>query len=51
MAGDSNVDILTAKNAGIASIGCTWGFRTRQELIDAGAANIADKPEDILKFL
>lgn len=51
MAGDSDVDILTARNAGIASIGCTWGFRTSQELIDAGAANIADKPEDILKFL
>lgn len=27
MIGDSNVDIQTAKNAGIFSIGCEWGFR------------------------
>ena len=28
-AGDSNVDMYTAKNAGITAIGCLWGFRTK----------------------
>ncbi len=51
MIGDSNVDILTAKNAGISSIGCSWGFRSVQELSDAGADFIADKPADIPDFI
>ena len=31
MIGDSGVDIQTAKNAGVRSIGCSWGFRPRTE--------------------
>ncbi|HYO83576.1 MAG TPA: phosphoglycolate phosphatase [Bryobacteraceae bacterium] len=27
MVGDSGVDILTARNAGVRSVGCTWGFQ------------------------
>ena len=50
MIGDSNVDIRTAKNAGVHSIGCTWGFRGRDELAEAGADDLAEKPEDLLKF-
>lgn len=49
--GDSAVDILTAKNAGIdCAVGCTWGFRTRDELTEAGAGLIADEPMDILRL-
>lgn len=48
-AGDSSVDMKTASNAGCDSIGCTWGFRSRQELIDNHAVYIADLPEDILR--
>lgn len=51
MIGDSNVDILTAKNAGITSIGCVWGFRTRRELADAGADFIAESAADIADFV
>ena len=51
MVGDSNVDIFTAKNAGIKSIGCLWGFRTKQELEEAGADYIAEKPSDILDHI
>ena len=40
--GDSNVDIQTAKTAGVASAGVSWGFRGRQELAEAGADFIAD---------
>lgn len=51
MAGDSDVDIITAKRCGIESIGCAWGFRGVQELSYAGAEHIAYKPEDILKYI
>ncbi|MGM9663796.1 MAG: HAD family hydrolase, partial [Eubacteriales bacterium] len=31
--GDSDVDILTAKNAGLDCVSCTWGFRPRNFLL------------------
>lgn len=49
MAGDSDVDIMTAQNCGIRSIGCAWGFRGIGELVNAGADYIAHRPADILK--
>ncbi len=45
--GDTNTDMLTGKNYGLYTIGVTWGFRTRQELIDANADCIAEHPLDI----
>ncbi len=51
MVGDTNIDILTAKNAGISSIGCLWGFRTREELEKAGADYIATDPMEILEII
>ncbi|MDE5861912.1 MAG: HAD-IA family hydrolase [Ruminococcus sp.] len=51
MIGDSNVDIQTAKNASIKSIGCVWGFRGIEELTGAGADFIAETPEDIVKYI
>ncbi|MCD7737196.1 MAG: HAD family hydrolase [Lachnospiraceae bacterium] len=35
--GDSEVDLLTAKNSGIDGIIVTWGFRSREALLAAGA--------------
>ena len=49
--GDSEVDVMTAKNADMALIAVSWGFRSKEELIAAGAKHIAAKPEDILKLL
>ena len=49
--GDSEVDCITAKNAGIPCIGVTWGFRDRDVLCENGADYIADKTEDIARFL
>ncbi len=49
--GDSQVDVMTAHNAGLECIGCTWGFRGESELRSAGAEYIAYKPEDIAAFL
>lgn len=51
MIGDSNVDIQTAKNANIHSIGCAWGFRGREELQNADAEFIAETPADISHFI
>lgn len=49
--GDSNVDIETAINAKIASIGCLWGFRTKEELEAAGATYTVNKPSEIKDLL
>ena len=49
--GDSQVDIDTGYNAEIDSIGVTWGFRGYQELNDAGADDIVDKPAQIMEII
>ena len=51
MIGDSNVDVRTAKSAGIISIGCAWGFRGSAELIAENADYIAEKPQDIAEII
>ncbi|GAB1476373.1 HAD family hydrolase [Bacillota bacterium] len=47
--GDSNVDIQTAKNAGLTCVGVTWGYRSREVLLSEGADFIIDHPEELLK--
>ncbi len=47
--GDTNIDMKTAVAAGMFPVGVTWGFRTKNELQNAGAELIIDYPEDILK--
>lgn len=49
--GDSEVDIATAKNAGIRCISVAWGFRTKKQLKKSGASDIIEKPEELLKYL
>ena len=50
--GDSQQDILTAKNAGVGGcISVTWGFRSREELISSGAEQLAYQPSDISKII
>lgn len=51
MVGDSGVDIQTAKAAGVRSVGCSWGFRSRAELEECGADTIVDRPLDLLQIL
>lgn len=51
MIGDSNVDIQTAQNAGLFSIGCAWGFRGSEELRASGADFIAESADDIPRFI
>jgi len=45
--GDSNVDIVTGKNAGLATCGVLWGFRSREELESEGADYIIDAPAQL----
>jgi len=45
--GDSEVDIETAKNAGMDSISVDWGFRDRTELLKAGADIIVSTADEL----
>ena len=49
--GDSEVDVATARNAKMPLLAVCWGFRTREELVAAGAEHIVDNAEDMLKAL
>lgn len=49
--GDSDVDILTARNAGIPCISVTWGFRPESCLAAAGAAHIAHTPQQLFEMI
>ena len=45
--GDSEVDVATARNAGVPCVSVLWGFRSREELLKAGAEHFCEKPEDL----
>lgn len=49
--GDSEVDMATARNAGLISVGVTWGFRDKHLLKERGADYIIDRPEDLLRVI
>lgn len=46
--GDSDVDIRTAENAGVACVSVTWGFRDEAFLLKNGATMLVPSPEEIL---
>ncbi|HIW14075.1 MAG TPA: HAD family hydrolase [Firmicutes bacterium] len=47
--GDSDVDIETARNAGLRCLSCTWGFRDRAFLLEHGATTLVDTPKALLE--
>lgn len=49
--GDSEVDVLTAKNAGVPCLTVLWGFRDRKILVDAGATHFCTDPAELLNSL
>lgn len=49
--GDTGTDVRTALNAGMVPVGVTWGFRDAQELIEAGAKAMLDRPDDLIALL
>lgn len=49
--GDSLVDMETAQNAQLPFIACSWGFVSRQQLLQAGATHIIDYPAELEQFI
>ena len=49
--GDSGVDMRTAYNAGVESVGVAWGFRSEEELQESGATHIVHRAEEILSVI
>ena len=49
--GDSDVDMQTGCAAGVSAVGVTWGFRTKEVLIEHGATYVVDKPEEIISIV
>lgn len=49
--GDSEVDIMTAKNAGLPCVCVTWGFRDRDVFEEEGADFIIDHPSELLGLI
>lgn len=49
--GDSEVDVLTAKNAGLPCISMTWGFRDREILEKCGARYFANDADELNKYI
>ncbi len=45
--GDSEVDVVTARNAGVPCLSVTWGFRDENILLEAGAEYFCHKPEEL----
>ena len=46
--GDSEVDVLTAKNAGVPCLSVLWGFRDRETMEAAGGTHYCERPEQLL---
>ena len=49
--GDTGTDMLTGRSAGAFTVGALWGFRDREELMDAGADALVSKPLEVLTFI
>jgi phosphoglycolate phosphatase len=50
-AGDSEIDMETAKAADCSPLGLSWGYRSREALIRSGAARIIDSPLELLDIV
>ena len=46
--GDSEVDVLTAKNAGIPCVSVLWGFRDKEDMEKAGGHIFCEKAENLV---
>jgi phosphoglycolate phosphatase len=49
--GDSDVDMLTARGAGMLAVGVLWGFRTKEELLLNGADHLLSDPFELIALL
>lgn len=51
MIGDRKTDILGAIDNAVPAVGVTWGYGSREELQKAGAMQVVDSPEELMKLL
>lgn len=49
--GDSDVDVETAKNAGLPCVSVLWGFRDKEFLLEHGADIFINQPQELLNLL
>lgn len=49
--GDSEVDVKTAANAGLASIGVLWGFKGIESFVETKPDYLIEKPMDLINIL
>ena len=49
--GDSDVDLATARNAGLPCVSVLWGFRNRDFLLSHGATTFAAQPSELLNMI
>ena len=45
--GDSEVDVATAANVGCDCVAVTWGYRSVQQLREAGATVLCDTTDEV----
>lgn len=48
--GDSDIDILTAENAGMDVLSVSWGYVSKTKLLMSGANEIINSPKELLEF-
>lgn len=49
--GDSEVDVITAQNAGVKCLSVLWGFRDRADMEEVGGKYFCENPADLLSML
>jgi len=49
--GDSEVDVITAKNAGVPCLSVLWGFRDKADMEEVGGKYFCEKTEDLVAKL
>ncbi len=49
MVGDRKHDVIAAKKNGVASLGVTWGYGSREEVVKAGVDYLCESPSDVVK--
>ncbi len=49
--GDTATDMKTGTSAGMYTVGVTWGFRERDELVAHGAHRIIDSPDQLMDLV
>ncbi len=51
MVGDTAFDVIGARAHGIPTVGVSWGFGSREEMVQAGAAAVVDTMEELESYL